>query len=75
MQTDSVQPPSHPCRISEREFQATLDLYVQSQLKVKMAQEKLALLEIGKVKIADTRIETVVYAPIGGKSFSAQETR
>lgn len=52
--------------ISEREFQVAQDVFVQSQLKVKMAQEKLALIESGKVRIANTNIETVVYAPITG---------
>jgi HlyD family secretion protein len=52
--------------ISDREFQTAQDVFVQSQLKVKMAQERLALIESGKVKIADTNIETVVYAPITG---------
>lgn len=52
--------------ISEREFQTAQDLFSQSQLKLKMAEEKLALIESGKVKIAGTNIETVVYAPISG---------
>jgi HlyD family secretion protein len=52
--------------ISDREFQTAQDQFAQSQLRVKMAQEKLALIESGKVKIADTKIETVIYAPISG---------
>jgi HlyD family secretion protein len=52
--------------ISEKEFQAFSDVFSQSQLKVQIARERLALIEQGKVKIAGTNIETVVYAPIKG---------
>jgi HlyD family secretion protein len=52
--------------ISDREFQAISDLFSQAKLKVQIAQEKLALIEQGKVKIAGTNIETVIYAPIKG---------
>ena len=52
--------------ISEKEFQAGGDVFNQSKLKVQIAQEKLALIEQGKVRIAGTNIETVIYAPIKG---------
>ncbi|MCG3117890.1 MAG: Multidrug resistance protein MdtA [bacterium] len=52
--------------ISDKEFQAFSDVFSQSQLKVQIAREKLALIEQGKVKIAGTNIETVIYAPIKG---------
>lgn len=52
--------------ISDKEFQAGGDVFNQSKLKVQIAQEKLALIEQGKVKIAGTNIETVIYAPIKG---------
>lgn len=52
--------------ISEKEFQAAGDVFNQSKLKVQIAQEKLALIVQGKVKIAGTNIETVIYAPIKG---------
>jgi HlyD family secretion protein len=52
--------------ISDKEFQAINDLFSQAKLKVQIAQEKLALIEQGKVKIAGTNIETVVFAPIKG---------
>jgi HlyD family secretion protein len=52
--------------ISDKEFQAINDQFSQAKLKVQIAQEKLALIEQGKVKIAGTNIETVIYAPIKG---------
>ena len=52
--------------ISDKEFQAGGDVFNQSKLKVQIAQEKLALIEQGKVRIAGTNIETVIYAPIKG---------
>lgn len=52
--------------ISDQEYEQTARQYDQSALSVKTARERLALIEKGKVKIAETSIETVVKAPISG---------
>jgi HlyD family secretion protein len=52
--------------VSEREYDATQQRYAESQVQLKMAQERLALLEEGKVNVANDRIETVVRSPITG---------
>ena len=52
--------------ISEQELQAAKSKYGESAVRYKMASEKLALLEKGKIKIANTRIETIIRAPISG---------
>ncbi|RKY65849.1 MAG: efflux RND transporter periplasmic adaptor subunit [Candidatus Latescibacterota bacterium] len=40
--------------------------YKEALLRKRLAQERLALLESGKIKIADRNIETVIRAPIDG---------
>jgi len=52
--------------ISVRDLQAAKSKYEESAIRYKMATEKLALLEKGKIKIANTRIETIIRAPISG---------
>ncbi len=52
--------------VSEREYEATQQHYAESQVQLKMTQERLALLEEGKVNVANDRIETVVRSPITG---------
>lgn len=52
--------------ISETEFENSQKNYQEAKLRQEMAVEKLALLEKGKITIADTDIETVVKAPTDG---------
>ncbi|NOY78778.1 MAG: efflux RND transporter periplasmic adaptor subunit [Calditrichaeota bacterium] len=52
--------------ISERDLQTSKSNYRESAIRYKMATEKLALLEKGKIKIENTRIETIIRAPISG---------
>jgi HlyD family secretion protein len=52
--------------ISDKEFEDFQKLYDNSELRLKIATEKLALLESGKVTIGDTEIESIVKAPIDG---------
>ncbi|NOZ62126.1 MAG: efflux RND transporter periplasmic adaptor subunit [Calditrichaeota bacterium] len=51
---------------SEKEFEAAQESYEQAKLRLKMAKEKLALLEKGKITIAGTNIETIVRSPASG---------
>lgn len=52
--------------ISDKEYEDFQKQYEQSELRLKIASEKLALLESGKVKIGETEIESIVKAPISG---------
>jgi HlyD family secretion protein len=52
--------------LSDQEFEVLTRQYDQAQLRHQMAQEKLDLIEKGKVRIANTNIETVVKAPLTG---------
>lgn len=52
--------------ISEKEFDDASKNYEEAALRYSMAKEKLALVDEGKVKIADTSFESVIKAPIEG---------
>jgi len=52
--------------ISDKEFEDFQKRYDEAELRLKIANEKLALLESGKVKIGETEIESIVKAPIDG---------
>jgi HlyD family secretion protein len=52
--------------ISEKEHEDFQKLFDESDLRLKISTEKLALMESGKVKIGDTEIESIVKAPISG---------
>jgi len=52
--------------ISEKEYEDFQKGFEQSELRLKITDEKLALMESGKVKIGETQIESIVKAPISG---------
>jgi HlyD family secretion protein len=52
--------------ISDKEYEDFQKKYDESELRLKIATEKLALMESGKVKIGETEIESIVKAPISG---------
>lgn len=52
--------------ISAREYEDFQKRYEESELRLKISNEKLALLESGKIKIGDTEIESIIKAPIDG---------
>ncbi|MBD3289620.1 efflux RND transporter periplasmic adaptor subunit [candidate division KSB1 bacterium] len=51
---------------SQKQFEVAEQAYEEAKLRQEMAMEKLALLEKGKIRIADTNIETIVKAPTSG---------
>ncbi len=51
---------------SEKEYEDFQKQYEQSELRMKIAKEKLELLESGKIRIGDMEIESIVKAPISG---------
>jgi HlyD family secretion protein len=52
--------------ISDKEYEDFQKKYDESELRLKISTEKLALMESGKVKIGETEIESIVKAPISG---------
>lgn len=56
--------------ISAEESEASQRQYQESELRLNIAREKLALIESGKVKIGKTQIETVIKSPIDGYVLS-----
>jgi HlyD family secretion protein len=56
--------------ISDKEHEDAQRKFQESELHLKIAKEKLALLESGKVSIGNTEIESIVKAPISGYVLS-----
>jgi HlyD family secretion protein len=52
--------------VSQQEFDAAENEFKQLQLKVKIALERLALIEEGKTRIADRQVDTVIKSPVKG---------
>lgn len=52
--------------ISQKDYEAFQRSYQEAELRLRMAREKLALMESGKVRIENTEIESIVKAPISG---------
>jgi HlyD family secretion protein len=52
--------------ISQKEYEDFDRRYREAQLQLKIARERLALLESGHVEIENTQIESIVKAPIDG---------
>jgi HlyD family secretion protein len=52
--------------ISDQDYEVLGQQYEQAKLRHQIAQERLDLIEKGRVKIADTRIESVVKSPLTG---------
>ncbi|MBW7887334.1 MAG: efflux RND transporter periplasmic adaptor subunit [Bacteroidetes bacterium] len=52
--------------IAQKDYEDFIRRYQESDLRLKIAKEKLALLESGKVNIGNTEIESIVKAPISG---------
>jgi HlyD family secretion protein len=52
--------------ISDQDYDNTLKTYKESELRVKMANETLELMQSGAVTIDNTKIESIIYAPISG---------
>lgn len=52
--------------ISDQEYEVLVQQYDEAKLRHQISKERLELIEKGKVKIADTNIETVVKSPLTG---------
>ncbi|HXF99226.1 MAG TPA: efflux RND transporter periplasmic adaptor subunit [Bacteroidota bacterium] len=56
--------------ISNREYEDFQKRYDEADLRLKIAREKLALLESGRVRIGNKNIESIIKAPIDGYVLS-----
>ncbi len=52
--------------ISQQEFDQMLRNFREAELRLKLSQEKLSLIEEGKTNLADRKIESVIKSPITG---------
>jgi HlyD family secretion protein len=52
--------------ISQQEFDQIFRNFREAELRLKLSQEKLSLIEKGKTNIADRKIESVIKSPIEG---------
>jgi HlyD family secretion protein len=52
--------------ISQRDFDIAESDYTQSKLRLNMAQERLALIDLGSTKVADRQVDTVIKSPVAG---------
>jgi len=52
--------------ISQKDFDIAENDYKQAKLRMNMAQERLALIEIGSTKVADRQVDTVIKSPVAG---------
>ncbi len=51
---------------SDKEYEFSQKQFDQAKLRLEMTQERLALLEKGKVKFANSNIESIIKSPING---------
>jgi HlyD family secretion protein len=51
---------------SDKDFEIAQKQYEQAKVRLEMTKERLALLEKGKIKIANSNIETIITAPSDG---------
>lgn len=56
--------------ISRQEFESSLATYEEAELRLKLSQEKLALIESGSTEIADRTIDNIIKSPITGTVLS-----
>ncbi|MCU0453263.1 MAG: efflux RND transporter periplasmic adaptor subunit [Bacteroidetes bacterium] len=52
--------------ISDKEFEDFIQRFDEAELRLRIASEKLALTESGRVMIGETQIESIIKAPIDG---------
>jgi HlyD family secretion protein len=56
--------------ISRQEYDRMLADYEEAKLRLKLAQEKLSLIESGRTRIADRVVDNIIKAPISGTVLS-----
>jgi HlyD family secretion protein len=56
----------HDKLISQKDYDSSENLYKQLKLRLNMAQERLALIEKGRISIADREIDSIIKSPASG---------
>jgi len=56
--------------ISHQEYDRSLANYEEAELRLKLSQEKLSLIESGRTEIADRTIDNIIKSPISGTVLS-----
>lgn len=56
--------------LSQQDYEPKLKNHKEAQLRLKIAEERLALIEKGKAKIADRNVESIIKSPIRGTILS-----
>jgi HlyD family secretion protein len=56
--------------ISNQEYDRAAAVYDEAELRLKLAEEKLSLIESGETRIADITVDNVIKAPISGTVLS-----
>ncbi|MFQ6007699.1 MAG: efflux RND transporter periplasmic adaptor subunit [Candidatus Zixiibacteriota bacterium] len=56
--------------ISRQEYDNALAAYEEAQLRLKLSQEKLSLIESGRTEIADLMVDNIIKSPIDGTVLS-----
>lgn len=56
--------------ISHQEFDRAQALYDEAHLRLKLAQEKLSLIESGRTEVADRMVDNIIRSPITGMVLS-----
>jgi HlyD family secretion protein len=52
--------------ISQKDFEIAENDYKQSKLRLNMAQERLALIDLGSTKVADRQVDTIIKSSVAG---------
>lgn len=52
--------------ISQKEFEVAENAFKEFELRLNLAQEKLALLEKGKIEVANRTVDTIIKSPVEG---------
>jgi HlyD family secretion protein len=52
--------------VSQKEFDSAENSFKELELRLNLAQERLALIDKGKTKIADRQIDTIIKSPVDG---------
>ncbi len=52
--------------ISQQEFEGVENTHRELQLKLKLTQERLALIDKGRIQVADRMVDTVIKSPVEG---------
>lgn len=56
--------------VSYQEFESKQAVYDEAELRLKLAEEKLSLIESGRTEVADRKVDNIIKSPIAGTVLS-----